>query len=548
MKKRVYDNGKRSETKKSSSNSDATSCVICMDEARNIIFKPCLCTLYDLELTSSSLEWKILNSDLATCHTFMPYLGRNKCLATGFTRLFCPIEENISMDDTLQLPLYLKTTNRVEHLTVAVTRGGRQIQMSLSNRQMIPAEQVKIILIQGHLAVTDINLNLSIRVEYGWNCDDFSLAVPAGFSATRYRRFDGDNLAVTEGNNVITLPGCFKVIPNLVKVPATTIISALLPSGSASASQSEADVDTVDEKESDENEIITSDIEKPHIQVDSDLKNTTNDREQNVISNYWNYLRNNNNLAYVAIVLLILVALIPLCLGIFYRVYCTQRRKSNWTLEHGSHTNSAYNPSKDDKTDLSIRSHDSFNSSTTTTNNNDWHRLLLTRLKPTVTGKYQKSTKNDNRSNTYLSTSFENSDVESQSDIIDDSQIIITQTGINSSEEFNTFLENSIRKDNHYVKNFIPYRVGDHMTSLKRRVRKQQMKHFQNQVTILQEATFRAPSPTNLFLMSYSKQSVSSRRYKQKKSSCVVPLPPLTNPTKVISNHVHDVKLNVYQC
>ncbi|CAF1562824.1 unnamed protein product, partial [Adineta steineri] len=37
---------------------------------------PSLCTLYDLELTSSSLEWKILNSDLATCHTFMPYLGR----------------------------------------------------------------------------------------------------------------------------------------------------------------------------------------------------------------------------------------------------------------------------------------------------------------------------------------------------------------------------------------------------------------------------------------------------------------------------------------
>ncbi|CAF4441774.1 unnamed protein product, partial [Adineta steineri] len=130
---------------------------------------------------------------------------------------------------------------------------------------------------------------------------------------------------------------------------ATTIISALLTSGSASASQSVADVDSVDEKESDENEIITSDIEKPHIQGDSDLKNTTNDREQNVISNYWNYLRNNNkkqisilDLAYVAIVLLILGALIPLCLGIFYRVYCTQRRKSNWTLEHGSHTNSAY--------------------------------------------------------------------------------------------------------------------------------------------------------------------------------------------------------------
>jgi hypothetical protein len=59
-------------------------------------------------------------------------------------------------------------------------------------------------------------------------------------------------------------------------------------------------------------------------------------------------------LAYAIIVLLVLVALIPLCIAVFYRVYCRQNRTSNWTLEHGSHTNLAYNKSKDDKTDVSV--------------------------------------------------------------------------------------------------------------------------------------------------------------------------------------------------
>jgi hypothetical protein len=57
-------------------------------------------------------------------------------------------------------------------------------------------------------------------------------------------------------------------------------------------------------------------------------------------------------LAYAIITLLVLVALIPLCIGVFYRVYCKNNRKSNWTLEHGSHTNPAYNKSKDDQTDI----------------------------------------------------------------------------------------------------------------------------------------------------------------------------------------------------
>ena len=58
-----------------------------------------------------------------------------------------------------------------------------------------------------------------------------------------------------------------------------------------------------------------------------------------------------------AIVLLLLVALIPLCLCVFYRVCCTQRRKSTWTLKHGPHDNSAYEPSKDDQTDASTPSY-----------------------------------------------------------------------------------------------------------------------------------------------------------------------------------------------
>lgn len=70
-------------------------------------------------------------------------------------------------------------------------------------------------------------------------------------------------------------------------------------------------------------------------------------------------------MAYAAIVLLVLVALIPLCLGVFYRVYCSQRHKSKWTLEHGSHTNPAYNSSKDDKTD--VPAHSFVNNSTQTT-------------------------------------------------------------------------------------------------------------------------------------------------------------------------------------
>lgn len=170
-------------------------------------------------MTSSTLVWKTLDSAVSTCHTFMPYFGRNKCLASGFTRLFCPIEEDISTEERLQLSPYLKTSNQVEHLTMAVT-GGRLVQIAFSNDQIKPAKQAKILLLQGHLTVTDINQNLPIRVEYGRNCNEFGLVVPAGFSATRYRRFDGDNLNIYEGNSLIDLPPCFRVIRNKIPVDA----------------------------------------------------------------------------------------------------------------------------------------------------------------------------------------------------------------------------------------------------------------------------------------------------------------------------------------
>jgi hypothetical protein len=72
------------------------------------------------------------------------------------------------------------------------------------------------------------------------------------------------------------------------------------------------------------------------------------------------------------------------------------------------------------------------------------------------------------------------------------------------------------------------------------------MRHVNNQTNILQETTFQLPSPTDLFLISYPPQSVPSRRYGQKKSSSVVPLPPLMNTTRVVPNHVHGIKLNLY--
>jgi len=72
------------------------------------------------------------------------------------------------------------------------------------------------------------------------------------------------------------------------------------------------------------------------------------------------------------------------------------------------------------------------------------------------------------------------------------------------------------------------------------------MRHLQNQPSILQETTFQQPSPTDLFLISYPEETVLPYRYKQRKSSSVVPLPPLMNTTKVKPTHMHGFNLNFY--
>ncbi|CAF0900093.1 unnamed protein product [Adineta ricciae] len=169
---------------------------------------------------------------------------------------------------------------------------------------------------------------------------------------------------------------------------------------------------------------------------------------------------------------------------------------------------------------------------TANANSNDWHRLLLARLKPGVAGRYETTRKPDTKSHRCLARSFETSNVTLQSFtdesyIINEQEIIVAHT--DPPEEFDSLLDNSIRREGLYVKNLMPCRYSDHITSLKRRVRKQQLKHFQNQIAILQETPLRASSPANLFLMSYAEQPRPLRRYKQKKSTCVVSLPLLTN-------------------
>lgn len=62
-------------------------------------------------------------------------------------------------------------------------------------------------------------------------------------------------------------------------------------------------------------------------------------------------------MAYVAILLFVLIAMIPLCLYVFCRVYCAQTRQSSWTLDHGAHNNPAFEYSKDDQSDISFHSY-----------------------------------------------------------------------------------------------------------------------------------------------------------------------------------------------
>ncbi|CAF2501741.1 unnamed protein product [Rotaria sp. Silwood2] len=134
-----------------------------------------------------------------------------------------------------------------------------------------------------------------------------------------------------------------------------------------------------------------------------------------------------------------------------------------------------YKKQKDVQGDASTiaSSKNSVNSSTN--NSNDWHRLLLTRLRPGVTGKYRMTRKNGTKS-----------------DVV------------------------------------------------------QQMRYLQNQTDFIEDTTFQLSSSTDVLFIPYSEQSRSPHRYRSKKISCVVPLPPLINSARTTQAHLHDIKLNLY--
>ncbi|CAF0817175.1 unnamed protein product [Rotaria sordida] len=199
--------------------------------------------------------------------------------------------------------------------------------------------------------------------------------------------------------------------------------------------------------------------------------------------------------------------------------------------------------------DISTMSSSKNSVNSSTNNRNDWQRLLLTRFKPGVTGKYRMTRKNGIKSDIISSTSFDDSTVILRSyncelSINDKSDIVITQS--DKLNQLDSSIENSIRRDNHFVKNSTSNRSDNHMTSLKRRVRKQQMRYLQNQTTFIQDTTFQLSSSTDLLLIPYSERSRSLHRYRSKKKSCIVPLPSLMNSTRVTPTYIRDSKLNLY--
>ena len=73
------------------------------------------------------------------------------------------------------------------------------------------------------------------------------------------------------------------------------------------------------------------------------------------------------------------------------------------------------------------------------------------------------------------------------------------------------------------------------------------MRHVQQRPSILDESTFQLPSPSNLLMISYPEQSISPRRYRPRRSTCLVSLPPLTDKTRpTASTGIHGMKWSLY--
>jgi len=277
-------------------------------------YAPSLCNLYQVNMTDSALVWTRLDSSDATCHHYKHLFGKNPCFATGFTNLFCPIDINVESDDRLELSVQLSANPHVDHLTLAAT-GGEYVTMSLSNRQTHPAARVKILVLQGHLVVTDVNRDLQIRVEYGSNCDEFSLVVPDVLTATRYRRFNGEAFVFVDGNRFVDLPRCFKLIPTLGG--NSQLLSANMLSLIDQESDSIATVVNVEE----------------HVDVKDDESEVEETTEKEKIG-FIKQMIENNNFLFIIIGIVIVLILLPLCLCLFYHVYCNSHRQSSWILDH----------------------------------------------------------------------------------------------------------------------------------------------------------------------------------------------------------------------
>ena len=75
------------------------------------------------------------------------------------------------------------------------------------------------------------------------------------------------------------------------------------------------------------------------------------------------------------------------------------------------------------------------------------------------------------------------------------------------------------------------------------------MRHTQQRPSILDESTFQLPSPSNLFMISYPEPPISPRRYRPRRSTCLVTLPPLIDKTRApapTTTEMHGIKWSLY--